>query len=232
MFLCPIVINLAGPHRLERALHSERADIDVTEDQGDEQHRDDGVHHLRDLHSGDVRDVEREQQQIAGYGNQDARAERTPEHQLFASVEPARRSMPRLDESTALSEPLNVGLIRGVVLDEDRDDQDETDEECEAREIVHILGGLRECAEGVVADRWQQQVLSEGDVQPGNPENDERHRGKPMREPLDCLEARHLASRSPRRDANPSEDEIAAASAASVPRITTAPIQYSVTSWK
>ena len=29
-----------------------------------------------------------------------------------------------------------------------------------------------------------------------------------MREPLECLEAQHLASRSSRRDANPSEDEI------------------------
>jgi hypothetical protein len=40
---------------------------------------DDGVRHLRDLHSGDVGDVEREQQQIAGYGNQQARAEGAPE---------------------------------------------------------------------------------------------------------------------------------------------------------
>ena len=65
MFLRPVVIDLAGPHRLERALHSERADIDVTEDQSDEQHGNDAVHYLRDLHSGDVGDVEREQQQIA-----------------------------------------------------------------------------------------------------------------------------------------------------------------------
>jgi hypothetical protein len=65
MLLGPIEIDFAGPHGLERALHSERADIDVTKDQGDEQDRDDAVHHLRDLHAGDVGDVEREQQQKA-----------------------------------------------------------------------------------------------------------------------------------------------------------------------
>ena len=37
MFLGPVEIDFAGPHRFERALHSEGADIDVTEDQGDEQ---------------------------------------------------------------------------------------------------------------------------------------------------------------------------------------------------
>ena len=37
MFFGPVEVDLAGPHGLERALHSKRADIDVTEDQGDEQ---------------------------------------------------------------------------------------------------------------------------------------------------------------------------------------------------
>ena len=65
MLLGPVRIDLAGPHGLEGALHSERADVNVTEDQRDEQHGDDGVHDLRDLHPEDVGDVEREQQQIA-----------------------------------------------------------------------------------------------------------------------------------------------------------------------
>src|SRR5207245_11110937 len=65
MFLGPVVVDLAGPHCLERALHSERADIDVTEDQSDEQHGNDAVQYLRDLQSGDDGDVEREQKQIA-----------------------------------------------------------------------------------------------------------------------------------------------------------------------
>ena len=37
VLLGPVEIDLASPHGFERALHSKRADIDVTEDQGDEQ---------------------------------------------------------------------------------------------------------------------------------------------------------------------------------------------------
>ncbi len=60
VLLRPVEINLAGPHCLERSLHSDSTDIDVTEDHGDEQNGDDTVHDLRDLHSRDVGDVERE----------------------------------------------------------------------------------------------------------------------------------------------------------------------------
>ncbi len=63
MFLRPIYIHLAGTHGLERALHPERADIDMRENHGDEQHGDDGVHHLCDLHPGNIGPIERKQQQ-------------------------------------------------------------------------------------------------------------------------------------------------------------------------
>src|SRR5262245_46165102 len=69
-----------------------------------------------------------------------------------------------------------------------------TNDEREAREVVHVLGGFRYHAERVVANQRQQQMLFEGDVQPGEAENDERGGGEPMREPLDHLEADHLAS--------------------------------------
>src|SRR6516225_9413065 len=65
MLLRPVEIDLTGSHSLEGAFHAERADVNMTEDQGDEEHGDDGVQDLRDLHSEDVCDVEREQQQIA-----------------------------------------------------------------------------------------------------------------------------------------------------------------------
>src|ERR1700716_2776708 len=116
VFLGPVEIDFAGPHGLERPLHSERADIDVTEDQGDEQDGDDAVHHLRDLHSGDVGAVEWEQQQKAGYGNRDAGAQSAPEHQLLSGIEPARRGVLRFDEAAALPEPCNVDLVGDVVL--------------------------------------------------------------------------------------------------------------------
>ena len=54
MLLRPVQIHFAGTHGLERALHPEGADIDVSEDHGDEQHRDHGVHHLRNLHPGNI----------------------------------------------------------------------------------------------------------------------------------------------------------------------------------
>src|SRR5260370_32862462 len=65
MFFGPVEIDLAGSHGLERALHSERADINVGEDQGDKQNRNHAVYDLRDLHSEDIGDIEWKQQQKA-----------------------------------------------------------------------------------------------------------------------------------------------------------------------
>ena len=69
MFLSPVDIHFARAHRFERALHPKRADVDVGKDQRNEQHGDDGMHHLRKLHLGDVGFVKRKQQQKAGYGD-------------------------------------------------------------------------------------------------------------------------------------------------------------------
>ena len=65
MLFGPVEIDVAGSHRLECAFHPKRADIDVAEDQRDKQNADNAVHHLRDLHPEDVRDVEWEEQQEA-----------------------------------------------------------------------------------------------------------------------------------------------------------------------
>src|SRR5437870_1692961 len=45
MFPGPVQIHLARSHRLERAFHPDRADIDVSQHGGDEQHGDDGMDH-------------------------------------------------------------------------------------------------------------------------------------------------------------------------------------------
>src|ERR1700676_3249850 len=63
MLLRPVEIDFAAAHGFERPLHSERADIDVTQDQRDEQNRDDGMHALSELHIGDVGFVKRKYQQ-------------------------------------------------------------------------------------------------------------------------------------------------------------------------
>ena len=65
MLLRPVEIDLAGSHGLERTFHAERADVDMSEDHGDEEDGDDSMHNLRDLHSEDVSHVERKEQQIA-----------------------------------------------------------------------------------------------------------------------------------------------------------------------
>src|SRR6478735_12085131 len=154
MFLGPVEIDFAGPHRLERALHSEGADIDVTEDQRDEQDRDYAVHDLRDLHSGDVGDVEWEQQQKAGERNRGTGAEDAPEHHLLSGIEPARRRVFRCDESTALPEPFNIDFVRNVVFQPEYRNQYDADHEWKTREVVRVFGGLRERAEGVRTDQW------------------------------------------------------------------------------
>src|SRR5882724_10579486 len=43
MFPRPVEIDLAGAHRIERAFHPDRADVDVRQHGGDEEHRDHGV---------------------------------------------------------------------------------------------------------------------------------------------------------------------------------------------
>src|ERR1700704_6472436 len=105
VLLGPIEIHTAGAHRLEGALHSERADIDVAENDGDEEHGNQAVHDLGELHSENVRDVERKQQQIAGRCNGYATANCEPEDQLFSGIEAAGLRVLRTDEAAALFEP-------------------------------------------------------------------------------------------------------------------------------
>src|ERR1700758_533463 len=195
MLLYPVEIDLTGSHSLEGAFHAERANVNMTEDQGDEEHGDDGVQDLRDLHPEDVRDVEREQQQISRSGDGDAREESDPEHGLFARIESPRRRMLRFDETAALPEPIDVHFSRDVVLEPHRNDEDEADDERKAREIMHVFGGLREAAERVLADHWQEKNFSKGYVKPRQAENNEGHSGQPVREAFECVEPLNLRSR-------------------------------------
>src|SRR3954449_11940587 len=54
MLLRPVDVDRATAHRLESAFHANRADIDVAEHRGDEQHRHDTVDDLGQLHARDV----------------------------------------------------------------------------------------------------------------------------------------------------------------------------------
>src|ERR1700739_2571835 len=97
-----------------------------------------------------------------------------------------------LDEPPTLLDPLEVDLLRKIVLEEDCDDQKEAGHKGETREIVNVLCCLRDAREGVRADQRQQQQLPEGDVKAGQAENDKGYRGEPMRETLEGPEAGDL----------------------------------------
>ena len=69
MLLGPVEIDASGPHGFECTFHPERADVDVTEDDRDEENGNHTMHDLGELHPSDVRHIEREQQQKSGYRN-------------------------------------------------------------------------------------------------------------------------------------------------------------------
>src|SRR5437899_7652887 len=116
MLLRPVEIDLAGGHRLEGALHTERADVDVGDDNRNEQDGDHGMHDLCDLHPRDISHIERENQQTTRNNDRRSSAKRKPKHQLFAGIETPRRRMFRSDEAAALLDPVDVDLSREVVL--------------------------------------------------------------------------------------------------------------------
>src|SRR6266446_5660919 len=58
VLLGPVQVDTARTHRLERALHAQGSDVDVTDDERDEQDRNDAVNPLGDLHAKDVGHVE------------------------------------------------------------------------------------------------------------------------------------------------------------------------------
>src|SRR5580704_17418624 len=98
MLLGPVEIDAAGAHGFKHAFHPEGADVDVTEDDRDEENGNQAMHDLGELHSGNVRHVEREQQQISGYGHGCATTGSEPEDHFFSGVEAARLRALRADE--------------------------------------------------------------------------------------------------------------------------------------
>src|SRR6266446_9266395 len=192
MLLRPVEIDLAGGHRLEGALHAERADVDMSNDHRDEQNGDYGVDDLRELHACDIRHVERKHQQISRDNDGHSSAQGKPKHQLLAGIETPRGGVLRFDEAATVLDPFDVDLLRDVVLNPDRDNQHESDDERDADEIVGVFGELRLAAERLGPDHWQQQDLAERDVQAGQAEDHEGYRRQPMRETLEGVEASHF----------------------------------------
>ena len=99
---------------------------------------------LRQLHLGNVSSEKGKQQQKARHRDRNAGQKRKPVDGLLTGVEATGRGMFVLNEASALLEPLKIDFLRNVVLEEDHDDQDKTDHEGEAGEVVHVLGCLRD----------------------------------------------------------------------------------------
>src|SRR6266403_984955 len=211
MLLRPVEIDLAGRHGLEGALHSECTAVDMTNDHRNKQNGDNGVYDLRDLHPRDIRHVERKHQKISRDNDGHCSAKGKPKHQLLAGIETPRRRVLRFDEAATLLDPIDVDLLRDVVLNPDRDNQYESDNERGADEIVRVLGDLRLAAERLGSDHWQQQDLAEYDVQAGQAEDHEGYGRQPMRETLEGVKAGHHLPGTPCRNAKPPDNQIGGA---------------------
>src|SRR5258708_33924634 len=105
MLLCPVEIAPPGNHGVERALHPERADIDVSQDQRDEQDGHDGMHDLRELHLGDIGSIKRKQQQKSRHRDRDAGNPGKPIDKTLTPSKAGRRERLVLREYATYSDP-------------------------------------------------------------------------------------------------------------------------------
>src|SRR5712692_623133 len=131
VLLGPIDVHRAFTHRLECALHADRADVDVTEHGGDEQHGNDTVDHLGVLHRLNRRSVEWEYQHIATHRDRGSTQHHDPIDELLAAVEAVSRRMVMPDHAAAALEPLDVDAVWDVAGDPHEEDQDDAEGERE-----------------------------------------------------------------------------------------------------
>ncbi len=187
---------MPSAHRLEGALHPDRAEIDVGEDERDEQHADHAVEDLGQLHVADAHAViEREHQHVAGNDHRRAAEHDEPVEQLLAGVELVRgRFDVALAHAAAGLEPFDVGRGREVLPDPNQEHQHHADGEGEAEIVMRVLCPFRPGAEGLRTHPRQQQRTAEGDVEAGDAENDEGRGGQPMHETLEGVETHHGAA--------------------------------------
>jgi len=113
----------------------------------------------------------------------------TPEHpslpywHYFLSGTYIRLS--RFDEAAALLHPLQIDLVRNVVLQPERHDHRQANDEGEAHKVMNVLRELGERAERLGSDDGQQHQLAEGDVQAGQAEDQEDKRDRQTRRARD-----------------------------------------------
>ena len=106
------------------------------------------------------------------------------------------------DHAAAALQPLEIDALRDVAADPHQEDQHDAEGEREAQIIVRVFRPFRPGGEGLRAHQRQQQRPAEGDVEPGQREDDEAGRRHPMHEPFERIEAHDRAPRASALDAD------------------------------
>jgi len=116
MLLGPVQVHGALAHRLECALHPNRADIDMGQHNGDEQHRDHGVNDMRELHALDAGQIERKHQLIAGRRHEAAPNHNDPVDNLLTGIEAVGRRVVMANHPATAFEPTSTlfGMLPAI----------------------------------------------------------------------------------------------------------------------
>src|SRR6476661_3460259 len=123
MLFCPVDVHAALAHRLKGTFHPDRADVDVSEHGSDEQHRDNRMDNLGDLHPLDSRRIEGEQEEITGRRGSAAADHDDPINHLLAGVEPIRGRMIVSDNATTTLDPFNINAVGNIAADPHEENQ-------------------------------------------------------------------------------------------------------------
>ena len=100
------------------------------------------------------------------------------------------------DNAAAALEPFDVEPVREIAADPHQEHQHDAEGEGEAQIVMRVFRPLRPVGERSGPHQRQQQRLAEGDVEPGDGENDEAGCGHPVHEALEGREAHDACGRS------------------------------------
>ena len=219
----PCLIDFTRTHRVIRALHPHRTDVDMGHDDRHQNQCSACVHHLRSLHflvrqrclgqSGAPDHLSQtqlvhqrvelrknlhlvgEQQRHTRQRDHGAKDNHRPEDDLLTAIELFRGGVVLADDPAELREPFDVCTVRQVVRDPEHKDHHQRDHKGPANAVVHKLGIAQQQRVGIFAKVRRNVEPPEQHQQPGDTQGDERTGQEPVREPLNRLEARDGAAR-------------------------------------
>jgi len=162
----PGAIDLAGAHRVKRAFHADRADIDMRQHGGDEEHRDHGMDHRPELQRRHVGRKVREQQEPARQRHQRPADDHDPENALLPGIEALGRWMPAVpQDAAALLDPYRIEPAGNVILDPDQEHDHEAEHERERQIVVGVFRVSRHGREGFRTKQRQNENAAEADIE-------------------------------------------------------------------